>query len=345
MTETLLPLLETCYRQAFPGRADARISDLNILSIGWESDVYAFTATWGAGQKDLQVLRIYPGDDSYGKSFNEFHALRRLKEGGYPVPRVDHLERDASPFGKPFVIMECVPGKPTWWPMFNGPVEDQQRLRENFCRLFAQLHRLDWRPFVANPAELEHLPPDTIAAREIARWQAFINTFAGMPPGWQKAFDWLVERAPTVPGGSLAVCHWDFHPENMLQREADGALFVIDWTGLEVTDPRFDLAWTLLLIGCVEGAQIREPMLRGYERAAGHPVEGLEFFDAAASLRRLFSVVVSLAVGPEKLGMRPEAVESMRRQAHRLRYVYEQFLRITGVAIPEVEDFFRQVGV
>jgi aminoglycoside phosphotransferase (APT) family kinase protein len=349
MTETILPMLETYYRRAFPDRADACLSDLNVLSIGWESDVYGFTAAWGAGQGEAQalkqVLRIYPGDDRYEKSFNEFHAMRKLKESGYPVPRVDRLERDASPFGKPFVIMEFVPGKPTWLPMFNGPEDEQRRLRDAFCRLQAQLHKLDWRPFVANPAEYESLAPNAIPGREIARWQDYIHAFAEIPPGWQKAFDWLFEHARDVPDGALSVCHWDFHPENMLKREPDGALFVIDWTGLEVTDPRFDLAWTLLLLSSVEGAQVREPMLRGYEQYAGHRVEGMEFFDAAACLRRLASVIISLAVGPEKLGMRPEAAESMRRQARRTRFVYDLFLDRTAVHIPEAEEFFTLAGV
>lgn len=46
-------------------------------------------------------------------------------------------------------------------------------------------------------------------------------------------------------------------------------------------------------------------ILQEYERLAGTKVKQLAFFEMFACLKRLYSVAVSLAHGPESLGMRP----------------------------------------
>jgi len=103
------------------------------------------------------------------------------------------------------------------------------------------------------------------------------------------------------------------------------------------SDPRFDLAWTLMLVGAAEGWEWRDRILAEYERLAGAPIEELEWFEVAACGKRLFSVVVSLAAGPEALGMRPEAVELMRQQFGALRNVYQLFVARTGLRLRDVE--------
>jgi aminoglycoside phosphotransferase (APT) family kinase protein len=58
---------------------------------------------------------------------------------------------------------------------------------------------------------------------------------------------WLEERREAVPCLQPSLVHGDFHPNNILLRE-DGSAVVIDWAGLQASDARFDLAWTLLLV-------------------------------------------------------------------------------------------------
>ena len=140
-------------------------------------------------------------------------------------------------------------------------------------------------------------------------------------------------------GTSLpAVLHWDFHPENIILRP-DGSMAVIDWTGLQVSDLRFDLAWTILLITAYQGEHWRGQFLESYERVAGEPIENFEFFDVAASTRRLFSIAVSINEGAEKLGMRPGADETMRNQIEPTRAVYEMLLKRTGLELPSIENW------
>ena len=346
MSNDLLPLLQAYYARTFTGRKAACITEMNSINSGWESDVYAFTVEWGPhGRREREdlILRIYPGADADEKSEKEFTALARLNEAHYPVPRVDRLERRAfSPFGKPFLIMERVPGRGMWQPLFHSTPQAYARLLPLFCGLFVRLHRLDWRAMIPDAAKYEPHGPYDVVEQEFARWQPFIQA---LPlPGFHTAWKWLEAHRRDVTSDGPVIAHWDFHPENILLKE-DGQAVVIDWTGIELTDYRFDLSWTLLLIGANDNWALREPVLREYERQAGKPVEGLEFFDAITSYRRLISVIASIAVGADKLGMRPGAEAMMRRQAPSLRRVYEHFLSITQMTIPEVENFLTEAGV
>lgn len=343
MPDDYLPLLQAYFAAAFPEREAPVVTDLVSLNNGWESDVYAFTAAWGPSTqraREALILRIYPGNDAYEKSGREYRALALLKSAGYPVPRVDKLERDESPFGKPFLIMECVPGRPMWHMMFHSAPWTRKKLLSLFCGLFARLHAIDWRGLVPNPAEFEPGGPCGVVERQLALWQTAIGPAMGSLGGFAANWEWLLAHQHDVVSDRAAPVHWDFHPENMLYKK-DGSAVVIDWTSFDLTDYRFDLAWTLLLIGCNEHPRWREPVLREYERQAGHKVEGLEFFDVAACVRRLFSVIVSVNYGAEQLGMRPGAEAIMRSQAPAMARVYDLLLQRTGLPIPEVEAFLK----
>ena len=157
MPDFLKPL-QNYYRNTFSQRREACINDLFLLSRGWESDIYAFQVQWadaGRPQQEDLVLRIYPGGDAYTKSAGEYQALTLLHRLGYPVPRVDCLERDASPLGMPFLIMERIHGQPLWRTMFRDPQERRQKLVALFCGLLARLHAIEWRDAVENPGDYE----------------------------------------------------------------------------------------------------------------------------------------------------------------------------------------------
>jgi hypothetical protein len=115
---------------------------------------------------------------------------------------------------------------------------------------------------------------------------------------------------------------------------------VVDWTQVDVSDSRFDLAWTLLLVSTYEGRVWYERILHEYERLAGVKVEQLAFFEVFACLKRLYSVVASLTYGPETLGMRPETAAIMLQQLGASKRVYDLLLERTGIKVPEVEELW-----
>ena len=57
---------------------------------------------------------------------------------------------------------------------------------------------------------------------------------------YDEVLDWLQTRTKAITPTEPTVVHGDFHPGNVLLR-TDGASFVIDWTGADISDYRFDL--------------------------------------------------------------------------------------------------------
>ena len=270
----MLDALQAYIATVLPDRPQPTVSDLASISVGWESDVYAFDLASGppdARQSEALVLRVYPGADAYAKSGREFRGMQQLFAAGYPVPRVLALERDASPIGKPFVIMERVEGKMMWEPLFRSPEPQQSARFALFCDLLVRLHRLDWRPFVADPTAVEQAGPYAFADEWLAQAHRSLAQFH--MPDTDALLAWLEARRNRVPCARPAPVHLDFHPANLLLR-ADGSAAVIDWTQIQVSDPRFDLAWTLILVGAAEGWAWRDRILAEYERRAGAPTRG-----------------------------------------------------------------------
>src|SRR4051794_13945398 len=103
-----------------------------------------------------------------------------------------------------------------------------------------------------------------------------------------------------VPCVKLAVTHGDFHAGNLLIC-GDASLIVIDWTGCHVSDARFDVARTLLVIRAYGSEERRKLYLAEYERLAGEKLQHLDWFAALACSLRLRDVAIALSKGPEKL--------------------------------------------
>jgi Ser/Thr protein kinase RdoA (MazF antagonist) len=140
--------------------------------------------------------------------------------------------------------------------------------------------------------------------------------------------------------------HLDFHPDNVLLRRgvdpAAGGAIVIDWTSATVTDYRFGLASALVVIGAFQDWDESQAVLEDYQRQSGEAVENLEVFEAAACFLRLVLMTNSLMGDGQRIGMRSGIERMLRAQMPAMRRLYERFLRLTGIVIPEVEKLAHQ---
>jgi aminoglycoside phosphotransferase (APT) family kinase protein len=283
------------------------------------------------------ILRIYPGDDAYQKSGREFEGMKRLYEVGYPVPKVFILEQDDSPFSKPFVLMERIEGEMLWPALDRSNPETSAAYLTAMCSLFVKLHKLDWRSFVPKVEQTSYENPYVFIDQYLNWLRSMAEPFPDLS-AFFPVIEWLEARRDQVPCKRPALVHWDFHPGNLIL-QPDGELKVIDWTQIQVFDPRFDLGWTLLLAGGYSGIEIRNHILNEYQRISGSQVEQLKFFDIANAIKRLGSVMISLSAGAEQMGMRPDAIAAMRRDFPALRWVYNLLVIRTGISVPEIERF------
>jgi aminoglycoside phosphotransferase (APT) family kinase protein len=281
-------------------------------------------------------LRIYPGTDANEKSEREFAGMQTLFRVGYPVPRVISLEFKRSPFDRrPFMLMEYVKGE-MMWPVLDKatPVRSADLITQ-FCELFVKLHVLDWREFVHSEEQVRYQDPYYFIDNYLNQLRAAIESFSDLI-GFLPVIDWLQDRRNDVPCKRPAPIHWDFHPANLILRP-DGTACVIDWTQIQVSDPRFDLGWSLLLIDGYAGEDLRNKVLAEYERISGAPVEQLAYFDIANCVKRIGSVMISLSTGADQMGMRPDAVAMMRRDFPALKRMYDLMVDRCGISVPAVE--------
>jgi aminoglycoside phosphotransferase (APT) family kinase protein len=339
MDQDIAIALQDYIAKTFKGKGGVKIQNLKAINQGWESVIYAFDmAPKGNLQHGNLILRIYPGEDAYQKSLREFKGLQHLYEVGYPVPKVYNLERDNSPFGKPFILMERIEGEMLWPVLDRSTLEVASALVTKMCALFVQLHSLDWHEFVPEEEQSNLEDPYASIDHFLSLLLAMTEPFPVLKT-FLPVFEWLKTRRDSVPCTRPAPVHWDFHPGNLIL-QLDGALKVIDWTQIQVSDPRFDIGWTLLLAGAYSKEDIlRSYILGEYQRLSGSQVEQLDYFDVANAVKRLGSVMISFSAGATKIGMRPDAIAAMRREFHALKWVYNLILARTGIVLPEVERF------
>jgi len=309
-----------------------------VIDTGWESEIYLYTLKHGSKSDRIEVsraLRLLTGAD-FSEAESEYKTLGLLYKAGYPVPQVYALGRPDEAFGRPFIIMQSVQGG-NFASHFPKTAGDDQKPLDDFIALFRRLHTLDWRPYVQNPDAID--PPGQPYFhydRQLEIFSGYFNRvgFTDLNP----AMDWLVAQQERTACDHASVVHYDFHPDNILE-DGDGKLYVVDWTSADISDYRFDLAWTLTLALAYRGDDRRILILEEYERQMGEKVPELAVFEAAAIVRRIGFVMLSLGAGADKMGMRPEAAEAMRRDKEPLNRIFSRLKEITGLTLPDVQTF------
>lgn len=320
--------LATWLDMAIPEWAVTVVENLVEIPGGWESDVYRFDLRHGPdGLLERLVLRCYVRS---GIAEREYTGMRWLWEAGYPVPEVLAVDPDGTAVGRPCMVMRFIPSaSDRSWPDVLEPAVFPQ-----FVDLLRQLHALDWSGFGDITGGMPSGDPIRSTLKE---WRGILARFG--PGGFDPVMRWLVDHAADVPRAWTSVVHWDFHVGNVIVSD-DGTQTVIDWTQIAVTDPRFDLAWTELLIVMALGENYRTRLIDEYGPESG--LEGMDYFRVAVAFKRLVSVTLALSVGPEHLGMRPEAAGRMEREADTLQIPYATVVATTGLAIPRVEQLLER---
>ncbi|MFX0185691.1 MAG: phosphotransferase family protein [Candidatus Hodarchaeota archaeon] len=324
------------YKSSYPDvtNVDLIVEEFCNITDGWETEVFSIKLKSKSNTLPTTkrlILRIYPGQDAYAKSAREFHAMKKLHELEYPVPRVFLLERENSPFNQPFVIMEYING------IIMGEKFNSHEVQKKFVELFTKLHSLDYKAFVTNASSYKK----DLVRLKLKNFHNVISHYNRKE--YLPVIDWFDHKSQSIITDRFSPIHYDFHPYNILIRKEDKKPIVIDWGGFEISDYRIDLAWTLLLVSTYERPHMRNVILKEYERISGEGVDNIEFFEGLMALRRLFLIQASLINGAEQHGMRSGAGEEMRKNINHIKNVYSLFQDRTEMNIPEIEDLIGQV--
>jgi aminoglycoside phosphotransferase (APT) family kinase protein len=310
----------------------ATVTEAKKLPMGWETELYSIVVeseSSGRHVKEQHIVRLFSGANGRDKAEGEYKALTYLYSVGYPVPKVFYLETDTGTLGKPFITMERIEGRTMMNYLRNASEEEQQSMMTLFVKLLVDLHALTIPDEFKGITTQEYL-------NGILSWGR--KNLQEHRIDWlNSVFDWLNERKTQLISETPAIIHRDFHPNNIMLRE-DGSPVVLDWSAVTVGDYRDDLAWTILLGTLYLDPSFKGPFLKTYREISGREIQDIEFFEVNAIFRRLQDVAISFMSGPEKLGMRPGALEMMRQDSEKYLKIYSLLQERTGLEVPELKQ-------
>jgi len=130
---------------------EAVLSNFNFLVSGFESEIYTFQLQFPRSSCQNYILRLFTGEGAREKVVREARGLSLLQKAGYPVPTLLLQEAKPGILGKPFEIIEKLV-------LASAESHQQGQLLSRFGSLLAQLHKLDWRLFTADPDVYEKNP-------------------------------------------------------------------------------------------------------------------------------------------------------------------------------------------
>lgn len=300
-----------------------RVLNVKKLSGGETNNIYSFLLTFtkkGVEQRfDLVLkaynenvslwLKMYRHGEDVRQYIREFQALRSLTRVGFPVPAVYLCECDSFFLGYPFLII----AKET------VRQESDSKL-DYFSATLARLHNL-------NPAELGikslRFPKDRFAfarERQICL-KHFLNEtrhYRDLKKDFDYAIRWLESNADDNNCPQYCLIHGEYHPNHTIITN-DKVLKVIDWEGVQIGDPAFDVGYAYHLVKFM----CNEEKSNSGERAAEHFVsEYTKNFQGDISRRlEFYKVVGSLGLAMEVSSWISNPLEAYRR------FGYKNFVR------------------
>lgn len=208
---------------------------------GWSNETVFVTAR----DREL-VVRLTPRGRSMFPVYDLSHQVRMLRlaaDAGLPVPAVVGEEPDPTVLGRPFFVMERVPGRvpPDDDPpftragfLFEASTADQRRFHDAAVDVITRVHQVGVPPFpVDGPQPADHLA----ACDHLARWSGPV------PAVVANALDELARTAPTVAAGRCGLVWGDARPANMVVDDSLAVVALLDWELAGAGPGELDVAW------------------------------------------------------------------------------------------------------
>lgn len=291
---------------------------------GLSSETWLVDADWGAGPRGI-VVRLPPSgpglfpDYDLGRQAAAMEALRQ--ESTVPVPTVLWYEDDTSVLGRPFIVMDRVPGRiPSDNPGYHFAgwlhdldAEGQRVIFENSVEVLAAIHRVDWRR-----AGLESSLREGLDA-ELDYWDHYLDWATdshgdgagrGRAAIVDAALRWCVEHRPVESPSALV---WGDTRLGNIVYDDDGAVrAVLDWEMATLGPPELDLGWYLFIERTalqfapqLAGFPGRADTIAAYERALGRSVVDIDWYELWGGVRSA-AIMIRVAGNLAELGMAPE---------------------------------------
>lgn len=273
-------LLGSYLAAAVPGWSEVAVSRLDRLPLGASRETYRVDAQVRRDRRAPETLHLIVRRDPAASlvgtdALTEYESYRAIYGRGIPVPRMIHLETDASKLGGAVMVSEDLRGyhnseyqlqEPVWAGRLPG-------IAEQMWGMMGTLAAVD----VAG-LDVDHFMPATTregaAKQQLDLWVAKFRANAARPdPIFEAAVRELERGLPVAQ--KLAMVHGDFRAGNFLYDD-DGTIHaLLDWEMAHLGDPLEDLAWSINRGFCFgkddrrSGIATREQAIAIWERASG----------------------------------------------------------------------------
>jgi aminoglycoside phosphotransferase (APT) family kinase protein len=273
-----------------PEADDVRVEGLDRVEFGHSAEMMVLTIVTGhggdEGRRDV-VIRLRPKPPALLEPYDlpkQFTVLRALAATPVRVPSALWLEDSGEVLGRPFFVMERVPGNVY---EMEAPKEPDvtgdgvARMCQSMAEQLAAIHTVDLAGVQLDSLDDggNHLD------REIAHWAREMRRVKrGHLPALERLSEELKRNRPQAhPRVSLV--HGDAKPGNFAF-VGDEVSAVFDWELTTIGDPLTDIGYLELLwrmpvgIPSHHGALTIDQVIGCYEAASGLTVENREWYRA-----------------------------------------------------------------
>jgi aminoglycoside phosphotransferase (APT) family kinase protein len=277
-------------RTQLPDADGLRVEGLDRVEFGHSAEMMVLTVVWGHGGDEIRrdvVVRLRPRPPALLEPYDlarQFTVLRALEGSAVRVPRALWLEDTGDVLGRPFFVMERVPG--TVYEM-EAPQEPDvsadgvRRMCESMAEQLAAIHTVDIAEVHLDSLDDggNHLD------REIDHWSHEMQRVKrGTLPALERLLHELKATRPS-PHHAVTLVHGDAKPGNFAF-VGDEVSAVFDWELTTLGDPLTDIGYLELLwrmpvgIPSHEAAITIDDMIGRYEAVSGIDVVNREWYRA-----------------------------------------------------------------
>ena len=284
-----------------PRAQQLEISAFTSPEAGASNETLLFTASWcedGEPHERGLVARLQPAGEGLFPTYNlalQFQAMAALAGSGVPVPAVVALEENQDILGRPFYVMEQVPGRyladnPPYhmdgWLTECSPQERGAIWRNAICEI-ARINRVDWRDrgFAEICAFAPHATPLQQQLAEYAEFLAWAEAQNRPYPKLHRCLQWLRRHQPADQ--PIALCWGDAKASNLMMQGTD-ICATLDWEMVHLGNPVHDLAWWFVLDGSfteglgmppLEGIPERDELIALWQQESGYSAAELDYYE------------------------------------------------------------------
>lgn len=234
------------------GADTLRIEGWDQLDAGHSAEMLLLTLVWRSDDAETRqdvVVRLRPPSPGLLEPYDlerQFRVLRGLEPTAVKSPRGLHLEPTGDVLGRPFLMMDRLPGEVIDERSTPRSLRsDPARIRamcESLTDEIAAIHNVD-----LDATGLAGLGDGaTYLSRELGRWHAELRRVARGPlPALERLHDALLEKRPE-PTHRVTLVHGDAKPGNFAFVGSEVSA-VFDWEMTDVGDPMADIGYAEVL--------------------------------------------------------------------------------------------------